>query len=561
MKRILLSVAIIATSISGINAQCTQADVPTVTEEFNSISSTFLTDETNSITVLSHNQEAAPDDGGYGDFRADETIGVMNMATGVNYMAKLYTKSPRVPTYRAVLIDYGNTGDYEVLASTVGAGTWSWQSQGKMYFVIPEGKSGNATLRYVVGKDDGITTGDNYLTTCNGVAVGEVHDYAVTFPSAFPPVATDDFLPVLQNSTDVELDVFVNDNEGSSAVTSVEITQQPVNGTASVVNNKIIYTPTADYRGVDFLKYTITSSVGTSDAAGTKVTVYGNKGDVLIIEDFDTPDESLEGVITDDNVVFNWDGSFAFAITPTNGNSSSSKSNDDGESFGDNGGSMLIGMAHDEGTTEPLVVNDSYVGRKVKNGVAGAYTALPFSASDVKHTLGMQVMITEHRDGMKFGFAVRELETGSVRFVKIDASSLVEWEWSLISLDLTTIEVDGAPTTYTGEYVLHSLGYQVNSDTYTSPFFFYVDEIGLYPSESLSNNNVELDGVSVYPNPVKNTLNITAGKNAKVSVFNAIGSVIYNGNSKTIDTQSWNKGIYFVVIKEGAKSKTVKVIK
>lgn len=53
----------------------------------------------------------------------------------------------------------------------------------------------------------------------------------------------------------------------------------------------------------------------------------------------------------------------------------------------------------------------------------------------------------------------------------------------------------------------------------------------------------------------------TAGKDVNVTVLSTLGSVVYQGVSKTINTQSWKKGMYLVVVEEGNKRQTVKVIK
>ena len=78
------------------------------------------------------------------------------------------------------------------------------------------------------------------------------------------------------------------------------------------------------------------------------------------------------------------------------------------------------------------------------------------------------------------------------------------------------------------------------------------------PVEVISENS----NFSIYPNPVKNELNITSANSLKnVKIINAIGQEIMNenvaGNHYKVNTSSFNKGIYFVQI-ESEKGKSTK---
>ncbi len=91
--------------------------------------------------------------------------------------------------------------------------------------------------------------------------------------------------------------------------------------------------------------------------------------------------------------------------------------------------------------------------------------------------------------------------------------------------------------------------------------FIGIDLVKIDVSTGINETN-ESGLVSVYPNPVKNELNITSVASLKnVKIINAIGQEIMNenvrGNLYKINTSSYKKGIYFVQI-ESEKGKTTK---
>ncbi|WP_420575058.1 T9SS type A sorting domain-containing protein [Kordia sp.] len=81
---------------------------------------------------------------------------------------------------------------------------------------------------------------------------------------------------------------------------------------------------------------------------------------------------------------------------------------------------------------------------------------------------------------------------------------------------------------------------------------------------TLSTSEVELTGVNVFPNPVKNVATITGVADIEaVEVTNLNGQRVLNktSNLETIDMTSLPTGIYFAKIKATSGSKTVKLIK
>jgi len=86
------------------------------------------------------------------------------------------------------------------------------------------------------------------------------------------------------------------------------------------------------------------------------------------------------------------------------------------------------------------------------------------------------------------------------------------------------------------------------------------------PTEPLANNNLDLAEITAYPNPVANSLNLDLSKEvSSITIFSSVGTVIYSNETPsmdlTIDTQSWNAGMYFIRVNEGSNSQTLKIIK
>lgn len=86
----------------------------------------------------------------------------------------------------------------------------------------------------------------------------------------------------------------------------------------------------------------------------------------------------------------------------------------------------------------------------------------------------------------------------------------------------------------------------------------------LFDFSTLSTNETELTGVSVFPNPVKNVATISGVSDLEsVEVTDITGKqVLYNTtNLEVIDMSRLPSGIYFARIKATSGSKTVKLIK
>ena len=83
---------------------------------------------------------------------------------------------------------------------------------------------------------------------------------------------------------------------------------------------------------------------------------------------------------------------------------------------------------------------------------------------------------------------------------------------------------------------------------------------------SLGNNSFDNVNFSYYPNPVKNTLNLSYNQEiSNVEVFNLLGqnvsSNVINANTAQLDMSNLSKGAYIVKVTSNNQVKTIKVVK
>lgn len=72
------------------------------------------------------------------------------------------------------------------------------------------------------------------------------------------PVAVTDYINSIINAIDKEIEVLNNDSDpDGDEITLTEVTQPTSGGTASIVDNKLIYTPPHNYSGMDTVLYTV----------------------------------------------------------------------------------------------------------------------------------------------------------------------------------------------------------------------------------------------------------------------------------------------------------------
>ncbi|MEO9501386.1 MAG: T9SS type A sorting domain-containing protein [Nonlabens ulvanivorans] len=80
--------------------------------------------------------------------------------------------------------------------------------------------------------------------------------------------------------------------------------------------------------------------------------------------------------------------------------------------------------------------------------------------------------------------------------------------------------------------------------------------------QTLSGNDEEPLGISIYPNPVKETLVLKTDKEIdSISIYNLQGQELIKTNSKNINVNNLNSGIYLITIHSNSQSQSLKFIK
>ncbi len=159
--------------------------------------------------------------------------------------------------------DTSNSGSNQLTITSVGnpANGTAEIVNGQIVYTPNDGFVGKDTFTYTITDSNGLTE----TATVSVVVEGD------------KPEAVNDSDSTSLN-TPVTLDVLSNDtsNSGSNQLTITSV-GNPSNGTATIVNGKIVYTPNAGFVGTDSFTYTITDSNGDTATATATVTVEGDK--------------------------------------------------------------------------------------------------------------------------------------------------------------------------------------------------------------------------------------------------------------------------------------------
>lgn len=126
-------------------------------------------------------------------------------------------------------------------------------------------------------------------------------------------------------------------------------------------------------------------------------------------------------------------------------------------------------------------------------------------------------------------------------------------DWNYI--DFSSFSFSTSKVTFRFESSDVSFGY-INTPTY-----FVIDDIQYSSLVGISQNT--LSNVSIYPNPVKDVLNIK-GESGAISILDMNGRTIYKAEHNelsTIDLSNVNSGVYFVKVENEKGSFTEKIIK
>jgi PKD repeat protein len=154
------------------------------------------------------------------------------------------------------------------------------------------------------------------------------------------------------------------------------------------------------------------------------------------------------------------------------------------------------------------------------------------------------------------------------------SSTAVSTSWAPSSAsDWTTIHM----TNVTSEYWVDNFNYKFRFDG-ANGNNIYLDDINIYsggPSDVIVVNVAELDeidGLSLYPNPAENEVNlqfiVKDAKTVQVQIQDVTGKIVQyhnvnaaiGANLVVMDTQALSSGVYFVAIKSGESQKVMQFV-
>lgn len=144
--------------------------------------------------------------------------------------------------------------------------------------------TGTDTFGYTIDDGNGGMASTTVSITVNSVIVA--------------PIASDD-TGETDEDVQAQFDVLANDTFADIATLTLSITSVPTNGSATVTNNLIDYTPTAGYSGPDSIGYTITDPVNGSGSAILSITVNAITTNTPpeAVDDVETTQQEMEVVI------------------------------------------------------------------------------------------------------------------------------------------------------------------------------------------------------------------------------------------------------------------------
>ncbi|MEM6646640.1 MAG: Ig-like domain-containing protein, partial [Bacteroidota bacterium] len=155
-----------------------------------------------------------------------------------------------------------------VVVGEAARGTTALEADGIRY--APDADvNGTDTFSYTV------SDGNNGLDTATvTVTITPVND---------APVAQDD-TATTDEDTDVQIDVLANDVDVDGDALTITLVTAPTNGTAVVAEQRIAYTPTPNFAGLDTFTYRITDPDGLSSEATVSIAV-GTSADAPVAQD------------------------------------------------------------------------------------------------------------------------------------------------------------------------------------------------------------------------------------------------------------------------------------
>ncbi len=106
-------------------------------------------------------------------------------------------------------------------------------------------------------------------------------------PANDPPDAVNDSFQVAVNSSNTPLDVLINDTFAPDVGETLSVTAiiQPTNGSVTLINGVVRFTPTPGFSGVTTFTYTISDGNGGTDTATVTMNVFGTNNPPDAVDD------------------------------------------------------------------------------------------------------------------------------------------------------------------------------------------------------------------------------------------------------------------------------------
>ncbi len=166
-----------------------------------------------------------------------------------------------------------NVDDKHVLSASLTVGTMGSVSivgDDEITFTPAANASGVAVINYVL--EDAFGATDTATLTIN---INEEMDppVAVYDETTVAEGSSDNEIVVIDNDYDVDTDPSINTNPAGPIYLDIVLVTAPSHGSASVVDDKIVYTPDADFDQTDTLVYTLIDADGMTDTATVTIHV------------------------------------------------------------------------------------------------------------------------------------------------------------------------------------------------------------------------------------------------------------------------------------------------
>ncbi len=118
-------------------------------------------------------------------------------------------------------------------------------------------------------------TGTDYLIATIEDSLGKSKDENITVnvtPNN-PPIAKDDTVTV-ENDKNITINALYNDRDADNDILVIKsLSKLPLHGVATIKNNKILYIPKQNYKGIDSLKYQINDDLNATSEATITINV------------------------------------------------------------------------------------------------------------------------------------------------------------------------------------------------------------------------------------------------------------------------------------------------